>query len=78
MKKMLARFGMLGMLAGLAGMSYSMPVMAAASDNTGADNNIVIIIWDDQYYELVWVDLGIANPGGETSLAALDDSAFDR
>jgi hypothetical protein len=52
--------------------------MAAASDNTGADNNIVIIIWDDQYYELVWVDLGIANPGGETSLAALDDSAFDR
>ena len=85
MKKMLARFGLLGLLAGFAGMSYSMPASAASTDaHSGPVDSAVyhveIIIIEGP--DVVWVEYyevyGLANPGGGAATAALNDSAFDK
>ncbi|MCP3142452.1 hypothetical protein [Pyxidicoccus xibeiensis] len=84
MKKMFARFGLLGLLAGFAGMSYSLPAAAAVSDSHSGtvDSSlyyyeITIIEGPDVIYYYEIYEFGLANPGGGTTADALNDTTFD-
>ncbi len=78
MKKTLARFGLLGLLAGLAGMSYSMP--AAAAPKPTQQENIGIyeyeIIIGDDYIYLIY-EYGEFSPVANATTTALNDTTFD-
>ncbi|WIG96667.1 hypothetical protein [Myxococcus sp. SDU36] len=78
MKKTLARFGLLGLLAGLAGMSYSMP--AAAAPKATQQQNLgyyeyEIIITENEIY-LIY-EYGEFAPVANAAATALNDATFD-
>lgn len=79
MKKMLARIGLLGLVAGLAGMSYSMPAVAApkapVAQQDGRD--IIIVITPDEVYLYIIDDGGVAATSAVTAAKTLTDATFD-
>ncbi|AKQ67059.1 hypothetical protein A176_003971 [Myxococcus hansupus] len=79
MKKMLARIGLLGLVAGLAGMSYSMPAVAApkAPVATQDARDVIIIITPDEVYLYIIDDGGVAATGTVAAAKALTDATFD-
>ena len=89
MKKFLARLSLLGLFAGLAATSFSVPASAAVTDQNAAyegpatnmaDREIVIIIIDtpDYIYIVEYYEYGAAAQTSGAPSAALTDAAFDR
>jgi hypothetical protein len=85
MKKLIAKLSLLGLVAGLAASSYSIPAVAAVDGaskyagptaNAAASEVIIIIINPDEYY---WVEYYSAQADAPSSVApALNDATFDR
>jgi hypothetical protein len=90
MKKFLARLSLLGLFAGLAATSFSVPASAAVTDQNAAyegpstnmaEREIVIIIIDTPdyiYYVEYYEYYGAAAQAAGAPSAALTDAAFDR